>query len=140
MTNKKNDKTATELLLMRTKCLPRHRSYYRHPHRSCLHVLPPASDGRRKMQGFINPTISPGGSRLLLSALGYEIWGQELYPSGIQARKLSPGRGREKLFEERRWESPRPVFSLSPGMRVWENKTGGTLVKAEALGLAGGEP
>lgn len=75
MTNKKNDKTATELLLMRTKCLPGHRSYYRHPHRSCARILPPASDGRRKMQGFINPGISPRGLRLLLPTLGYEIWG-----------------------------------------------------------------
>lgn len=39
MTNKKNDKTATERLLMRTKCLPRHCSYYGHPPGSWVHAL-----------------------------------------------------------------------------------------------------
>lgn len=43
----------------------------------------------------------------------------------------------ETLCEIRGWERPRLVFSLLPGIRVWESKAGGRLVKPEPWELAG---
>lgn len=78
MTNKKNDKTATELLLMRTKCPLRHPSH--HAELS----WDPLIQGHVGLCYHCWPAL--------------EIWGAEFYPTGMQARKHSPGTGGETLL------------------------------------------